>query len=97
LIHVFTRTSNIDPKARTSRFVSFKFEFHSGTAATFATLSANSGREHSQQGCSYSITSSARASSVGGTERPSAFAVFRCHISRWRIIMGNKAEGLSFA
>jgi ABC-type uncharacterized transport system YnjBCD substrate-binding protein len=26
-----------------SRFVSFKFEFHSGAAATFATISANRG------------------------------------------------------
>ena len=38
---------------------------------------AISGREQSQQGSPYSITSSARASKVGGTSRPSALAVFR--------------------
>src|SRR5262245_62026011 len=37
---------------------------------------AISGREQSQQGSSYSITSSARASSVSGTVIPSALAVF---------------------
>ena len=35
-----------------------------------------------QQGKAYSITSSALASRVGGTVRPSAFAVFRLMISR---------------
>jgi hypothetical protein len=39
LIQVFTRTRNTDSKVRTSRFVSFKFEFHSSAAATFATIS----------------------------------------------------------
>jgi hypothetical protein len=43
---------------------------------------AITGREHMQQDAvhgrqSYSITSSARASSVGGTSRANAFAVFR--------------------
>ena len=38
---------------------------------------ATTGREQSQQGGPYSITSSARASSVGGTSRPSALAVIR--------------------
>jgi hypothetical protein len=32
---------NIDSKVRTPRFDCFKFEFHSGAAATFATVSAN--------------------------------------------------------
>src|SRR3954467_10991858 len=36
-----------------------------------------SGREQSQQGRPYSITSSARASTVSGTIRPSVFAVLR--------------------
>src|SRR5262245_19411946 len=36
---------------------------------------ANTGYEQSQQGSSYSITSSARASTVGGISRPSAFAL----------------------
>jgi hypothetical protein len=50
LIQVFTRTRNTDPKVRTSRFVSFKFKFHSSAAATFATLSANNrhSRAHSK-------------------------------------------------
>src|SRR5262249_31100066 len=39
---------------------------------TFATKSANSGCEQSQQGRRYSITSSAATSSPGGTVRPSA-------------------------
>ena len=38
---------------------------------------ANSGREQMQQHRDYSITSSARASRVGGTVRPSALAVVR--------------------
>ena len=43
---------------------------------------ANTGREQMRQICrarreSYSITSSARTSSVGGISRPSAFAVIR--------------------
>ena len=38
---------------------------------------AISGREQPQQTDRYSITSSARASSVGGTSRPSALAVLR--------------------
>src|SRR5262249_13606960 len=40
-------------------------------------LWANSGLRAVQQTASYSITSSARASSVGGTSRLSAFAVLR--------------------
>src|SRR5262249_41862385 len=39
--------------------------------------SAITGCEQSQQGSAYSITSSARASSIGGTSRPSALAVLR--------------------
>src|SRR4051812_410546 len=46
-----------------------------------ATLRARSGREHVQQGASktgtYSITSSARTSSDGGTVRPSDFVALR--------------------
>jgi hypothetical protein len=38
---------------------------------------AKTGCEQSQQGSPYSITSSARTSSDGGTSRPSALAVFR--------------------
>src|SRR5262245_11084601 len=37
----------------------------------------NIGLMHRSNGCRYSITSSARASSDGGTVRPSAFAVLR--------------------
>src|SRR5262249_48456998 len=40
-------------------------------------LSATSGCERSQQRASYSITSSARASSLSGTDKPSALAVLR--------------------
>ena len=40
-------------------------------------LCAISGCEQAQQMATYSITSSARASSVGGTSRPSALAVCR--------------------
>src|SRR5258707_10508701 len=40
--------------------------------STFATISVNTG-----SGLYYSITSSARASSDGGTSRPSAFAALR--------------------
>src|SRR5215831_6975076 len=39
--------------------------------------SAKTGREQMQQSARYSITSSARASRVGGTSRPNAFAVLR--------------------
>src|SRR5258708_38564756 len=39
-----------------------------------STKSAKSGCEQSQQGSSYSITSSAATSSAGGTVRPSAFS-----------------------
>src|SRR5246127_543437 len=39
--------------------------------------SAKSDNMHRSKVYAYSITSSARASSVGGTVRPSAFAVFR--------------------
>ena len=41
---------------------------------------AITGREQMQQSQCYSITSSARASSVGGTLRPSVFAVLRLTI-----------------
>jgi hypothetical protein len=40
MIQVFTRPRNIDSKVRTPRFDCFKFEFHSGAVATFATISA---------------------------------------------------------
>jgi hypothetical protein len=40
-------------------------------------LRANSGFMHRSKRCSYSITLSAPASGVGGTARPSAFAVLR--------------------
>jgi hypothetical protein len=40
LIQVLTRTRNNDSKVRTPRFDCFKFEFHSGASATFATISA---------------------------------------------------------
>jgi hypothetical protein len=48
---------------------------------TFATKSAITGCEQSQQIASYSITSSARASSVGGTSIPRAAAVLRLTIN----------------
>jgi hypothetical protein len=48
---------------------------------------ANSGCEQSQQGSPYSITSSARASSVGGTVRPSALAVLR--LIKSSMLVGN--------
>ena len=40
MIQVFTRRRNIDSTVCTFRFDCFKFEFHSGAAATFATISA---------------------------------------------------------
>jgi hypothetical protein len=40
-------------------------------------LRAGSERGHPAERPNYSMTSSARASSVGGTSSPSAFAVFR--------------------
>ena len=40
-------------------------------------ITANSGREQTQQHLDYSITSSAVASRVGGIANPSAFAAFR--------------------
>jgi len=46
---------------------------------------ATTGCEQSQQTRSYSITSSARAMSVGGTVRPSALAVLRLMISSARV------------
>jgi hypothetical protein len=51
----------------------------SGDKADIAGLRirAITGREQMQQSQCYSITSSARASSVGGTSRPSVFAVLR--------------------
>jgi hypothetical protein len=52
------------------KFVTRRFQ-------TFATKSATSGlMQRSKRRC-YSITSSARASSIGGTSRPSALAVLR--------------------
>src|SRR5262245_1774222 len=47
--------------------------------------SANNGREQVQQQRSYSLTSSALASSVGGTTRPSAFAVLRLMTSSYLV------------
>ena len=44
-----------------------------------------SGREQSQQTARYSITSSARASSDGGTSRPSALAVLRLITSSYLV------------
>ena len=41
------------------------------------TVSAKTGREQLRRGSRYSITSSARASSVGGTSMPSTLAVLR--------------------
>src|SRR5262245_23573368 len=76
---------NNDSKEPALRFDSYKFLFHRARLATFATQSANNGRERVQQWkhqkADYSITSSARASSVGGTVRPSALAVLRLMIS----------------
>jgi hypothetical protein len=40
-------------------------------------VTARSGCEQSEQSTAYSITSSARAKSVGGISRPSTFAVLR--------------------
>ena len=52
-------------------------------------LGAITGREQMQQNGrmphSYSITSSARASSIGGTSRPSALAVFKLIVS-WNLV-----------
>jgi hypothetical protein len=44
-MQVFTGTRNIDPKVRTPRFDCFKFEFHGGASATFATVLALTGFE----------------------------------------------------
>jgi hypothetical protein len=49
LIQAFTRTRNVDSKVRTTRFDCFKFEFHNGASATFATISANWRPEQVQQ------------------------------------------------
>src|SRR5262245_27264905 len=57
LIQDRARTSNNDSKEPTHRFDCYKFLFHRACLATFATVSARSGREHG-----YSITASARAS-----------------------------------
>ena len=63
--------------------------------------SATSCREQMQQPClgkrqSYSITSSARASKVGGTSRPSAFAVLRLITSSYLVgACTGKSAGLS--
>src|SRR5262245_26769537 len=56
------------------------------------TQCAITGCEQSQQGSPYSITSSARASSVGGTSRPSAFAVFRL-ITNSNFVASNASLG----
>src|SRR5262245_18697052 len=72
---------NNDSKEPALRFDSCKFLFHRARLATFATLSAKTGRERVQQWihqkADYSITSSASASRVGGISTPSAFAVAR--------------------
>ena len=54
-------------------------------AALARPLSARSGREQPQQQRSYSITSSARPRSVGGTSRPSALAVLRLITSSYLV------------
>ena len=50
-------------------------------------FSANSGREQTQQHLDYSVTSSARASSVGRAVRPSALAVLR--LIKSSMLVGN--------
>jgi hypothetical protein len=60
-----------DSKIHAARFDRFKFLFHSFAAATFATQSARS------RHAAVILTSSARASRVGGISRPSALAVLR--------------------
>jgi hypothetical protein len=52
-------------------------ESGSPSAILLCRTSANSGCEHSQQDSPYSITSSARASSEGGTVSPSILAALR--------------------
>jgi hypothetical protein len=47
---------------------------------------AKTGREQSQQARAYSITSSARASSIGGTSMPSALAVLRLMINSTLVV-----------
>ena len=55
-------------------------------------VSAKTGRKQMQQNtprgtlpCTYSMTSSARASSIAGTSRPSALAVFRLITSSYLV------------
>ena len=48
-------------------------------------ICAISDQSAAQQKATYSITSSARASSVGGTSRPSAFAVLRLMTSSYLV------------
>jgi hypothetical protein len=45
----FNAANILFPTVCTFRFDCFKFEFHSGAAATFATISAKTGREQMQQ------------------------------------------------
>jgi hypothetical protein len=61
----------------------FRSPSESGARADMAalTLGAKSGCEQSQQGSPYSITSSARAASMGGTSRPSVLAALRLMMS----------------
>jgi hypothetical protein len=56
---------------------SFREKFVALQLATFATQSARSGCEQSQQRGSYSITSSARSKKDSGSLRPSALAELR--------------------
>src|SRR6266566_4678660 len=68
---------NVDSRIHSLRFDCCVFLFYSFSAVTFATKSASNGLTHRSKRHLYSITSSARASSVGGISRPSAFAVLR--------------------
>jgi hypothetical protein len=71
LIQNLARARNVDSKTHSPRFDYFKIQFHRAGSETFATKSASCGLMNRSN---YSITSSARASSVGGTSRPSVRA-----------------------
>ena len=64
-------------RSRRSRHVRFAPIASEPSHRSDSTRGAKSGCEQSQQMTSYSMTSSARAESVGGTSMPSAFAVLR--------------------
>ena len=60
------------------RYDPFATEFvRRRSMSKWATLRPEQVQQWAQQDCRYSITSSARASSIGGMVRPSALAVLR--------------------